>query len=321
MFSVFTKLADWLVYGLLSLPQDVSGTESLHFFIEDTSKIFVMLTLLMFFVGIFRSWISPEAVRGWLQGKPKSLAYLMAVLLGAITPFCSCSSIPLFIAFVSAGIPIGVTMAFLVTSPMVNEVAVILFGEAIGWQFTALYVLSGMAVGILGGVLVDLFKLERWVEGFVLQVEAPDQSLQESKLTLQTRLRLAWHETRDILKRVWLYVLLGVGLGAVIHGYVPQEWFIKHASAQHIWAVPLSVLVAIPLYSNVTGAVPVAEVLIQKGLPVGTTLAFIMSTVAISLPELLILRKVLKPQMLIFFVAYLSVAFIAIGYLFNGFFG
>lgn len=317
MLELFTKLADFVTYDALALDPAVHLAEAVHFFVEDTTKIFFLLTVLMLIVGFLRSWVSPEKVRHWLDGKPKILAYFLAVVLGAITPFCSCSSIPLFIAFLSSGIPLGVTMAFLITSPMVNEVAAILFGEAIGWHFTLAYVATGMLTGMFGGALIDFLKLEKWVEPFVFQVTTPTEDLDEPKLTIKKRLHHAWDETADILKRVWLYVLLGVGVGAGIHGFVPQEWFIAYAGADNLFAVPVAVLMAVPLYSNVTGVIPVAEVLIAKGLPVGTTLAFIMSTVAISLPELVILRKVLKFKMLAFFVAYLAIAFIIVGYGFN----
>lgn len=317
MLEIFTKLADFVAYDTLQLDPVTHLAEAVHFFIEDTTKIFFLLTSLMLIVGFLRSWVSPEKVRQWLDGKPKILAYILAVMLGAITPFCSCSSIPLFIAFLSSGIPLGVTMAFLITSPMVNEVAAVLFGEAIGWNFTLAYVGVGMVTGMVGGALIDFLKLNKWVEPFVFQVEAPSDGLNEPTFTIKQRFHHAWDETKDILKLVWIYVLIGVGVGASIHGFVPQEWFIAHASADNLLAVPIAVLIAVPLYSNVTGVIPVAEVLIDKGLPVGTTLAFIMSTVAISLPELVILRKVLKFKMLVFFVAYLAVAFIIVGYSFN----
>lgn len=321
MLEIFTLLANTVTYDLFQIAPETHLAEAVHFFIEDTTKIFFLLTALMLIVGFLRSWVSPEKVRHWLEGKPKIITYLLAVLLGAITPFCSCSSIPLFIAFLSSGIPLGVTMAFLITSPMVNEVAAILFGEAIGWDFTLAYVGVGMMTGMIGGALIDALKLEKWVEPFVFQAKRMDNDLDEPTQSLKKRFHHAWEETADILKRVWLYVLVGVGVGAGIHGFVPQEWFIANASAENLFAVPLAVIMAVPLYSNVTGVVPVAEVLIDKGLPVGTTLAFLMSTVAISLPELVILRKVLKLPMLIFFVGYLALAFIIVGYGFNWFYG
>lgn len=317
MFKIFTMLGDLIAYDLLGLDPTTHFAEAIHFFVEDTVKILFLITVLMTLVGFMRSWLSPEKVRHWLQGKPRWVAYFMAVSLGAITPFCSCSSIPLFIAFLSSGIPLGVTMAFLITSPMVNEVAAVLFGEAIGLDFTIAYVSTGMLVGIVGGVIIDFFKLEKWVEPFVFQVHVNDEGLNEKELTSILRLKYALNETIGLIKKVWVYIVIGVGVGAAIHGFVPQEWFIENAGAGNLFAVPLAVIIAIPLYSNVTGTIPVAEVLIAKGLPVGTTLAFIMSTVAISLPEIMILRKVLKPQMLVFFVAYMALAFILVGYGFN----
>lgn len=317
MLEIFTALANAITYDFLQIDRETHMAEAVHFFVEDTTKIFFLLTALMLIVGFLRSWVSPEKVRHWLEGKPKIIAYGLAVILGAVTPFCSCSSIPLFIAFLSSGIPLGVTMAFLITSPMVNEVAAVLFGEAIGWDFTLAYVAVGMITGMVGGVLIDALKLEKWVEPFVFQAKMAEGDLDEPKLNMKKRLSHAWDETADILGRVWLYVLIGVGVGAGIHGFVPQEWFIEHAGANNLFAVPLAVIMAVPLYSNVTGVVPVAEVLIAKGLPVGTTLAFIMSTVAISLPEMVILRKVLKLPMIAFFIAYLALAFIIVGYGFN----
>ncbi|MCB1538238.1 MAG: permease [Rhodospirillales bacterium] len=317
MIEIFTTFANAVTYDLLQADRETPLAEAVHFFVEDTTKIFFLLTSLMLIVGFLRSWVSPEKIRRWLEGKPRMIAYLLALILGAVTPFCSCSSIPLFIAFLSSGIPLGVTMAFLITSPMVNEVAAALFGEMIGWRFTLAYVGVGMMTGMIGGVLIDALKLEKWVEPFVYAAQKTQDGLNALKPTLQKRFRHAWDETADILKRVWRYVLVGVGIGAFIHGFVPQEWFIEHAGADNLLAVPVAVIAAIPLYSNATGIVPVAQVLIAKGLPVGTTLAFIMSTVAISLPELVILRKVLKAQMLAFFVIYLALAFIIVGYGFN----
>ena len=317
MLEIFTKIASAITYDLLKIDADTHLADAVNFFVEDTTKIFFLLTVLMMVVGFLRSWVSPEKVRHWLEGKPKIIAYLLAVILGAITPFCSCSSIPLFIAFLSSGIPLGVTMAFLITSPMINEVAAILFGEAIGWDFTLAYIAAGMITGIAGGALIDMLKLDKWVEPFVFDAQMGDSSPDEMRPTLKQRLSHAWDETADILNRVWLFVLIGVGVGAGIHGFVPQDWFVEHAGADNLFAVPLSVIAAVPLYANVMGVIPVAETLIAKGLPVGTTLAFIMSTVAISLPELVILRKVLRLPMLIFFVGYLSIAFMVVGYGFN----
>lgn len=317
MLEIFTRLADFLTYRLLALEKASKLGDAVHFFIEDTTKIYVLLLVMIYLIGFGRSYVSPEKVRLWLTGKSRFTGYVLAALLGVVTPFCSCSSVPLFIAFLSAGIPLGVTMAFLITSPLVNEVAVVLLGQAMGMNFTITYVGTGIALGIIGGFVIDTLKLDKWVEPYVWNIKMPTPETVAETSGWRWREKYARGEAVDIFKRVWLYVLIGVGLGAGLHGYVPQEWFLKHAGADNLFAVPLAVLIGIPLYSNATGIIPVAEVLLHKGVPVGTILAFIMSIVAISLPEILILRKVLKVQMLIFFVVFLFFSFIGIGYLFN----
>jgi uncharacterized membrane protein YraQ (UPF0718 family) len=316
MLSLFTHLADYVAYDLFGLSAGTQGGEAVHFFIEDITKIFFLLVVVVFVVGFLRSWVNPDKVRHWLEGRSRFAAYFLAVLLGAVTPFCSCSSIPLFIAFLSSGIPLGVTMAFLITSPMVNEVAAVLFGEAIGWNFALSYVAVGMGAGMLGGVLIDALKLEKYVEPFACAVPQD----MDRKMTLRSRVDFALAEVKSIVGKVGLYVLIGVWLGAVIHGYVPADWFLENVGAENFWSVPLAVLMGIPLYANVTGIVPVAESLIDKGLPVGTTLAFIMSTVGISLPEMIMLRRVLKPRLIAILVAYFFAAFTLVGYAFNAFF-
>lgn len=321
MLELFTDLATWLTYSVFALESGTKLADAVHFFIEDTSKIFFLLALMIYIIGFARSYVSPEKVRVWLTGKSRLTGYVLAALLGAVTPFCSCSSVPLFIAFLSAGIPLGVTMAFLITSPLVNEVAVVLLGEALGLKFMLSYVGTGIALGVIGGFVIDILKLDRWVEPYVWNIKMPTPANAEEAKGWTWRERYARGEAIDIVKRVWLYVLIGIGLGAGLHGYVPKEWFLAHAGPDNPFAVPLAVLMGIPLYSNATGIIPVAEVLMNKGVPVGTILAFIMSIVAISLPELLILRKVLKPQMLLFFVGYLFFAFVGVGYLFNFVFG
>lgn len=321
MLEIFTLMADAVTFDLLSLEKGTKLADAVHFFIEDTTKIFFLLALMIYIIGFARSYVSPEKVRVWLTGRSRFTGYVLAALLGALTPFCSCSSVPLFIAFLSAGIPLGVTMAFLITSPLVNEVAVVLLGEALGLQFTITYVGTGISLGIIGGFLIDTLKLNKWVEPYVWDIKMPTPQNAEEAKGWYWREKYARGEAIDIIKRVWLYVLIGVGLGAGLHGYVPQEWFMEHAGADNPFAVPVAVMAGIPLYSNATGIIPVAEVLLNKGVPIGTILAFIMSIVEISLPELLILRKVLKPQMLMFFVAFLFLAFIGVGYSFNIIFG
>lgn len=317
MFAVFTQLADIVTYRLLGLAPGERLAESVHFFIEDTTKIFALLVIVVFVMGLFRTLLSPEKVRGMIEGKSRGLAYGLASLLGAVTPFCSCSSVPLFIGFLEGGIPLGVTMAFLITSPLVNEVAVVILGAVMGWKMTTLYVVTGMAVGILGGMLIDRFRMERYVEEYVWKIRVGALAQVEADTSLRGRVRYAWGEVRDIVGRIWLYVFIGIGIGAALHGYVPEELFARYASADNPFAVPAAVLMGLPLYSNATGIIPVAEALLGKGVPTGTVIAFMMSVVAISPPEFIMLRKVLKPAMLLFFGLYLTVAFTLVGILLN----
>lgn len=320
MFEIFTILADWTAYGLLKLAPGGKAADAVHFFVEDTSKIFVLLVVIVFVMGLFRTMLSPEKVRGYIGGKSKGLGYGLAVILGAVTPFCSCSSVPLFIGFLEGGIPLGVTMAFLITSPLVNEVAVVILGSIMGWKMTAVYVATGMAVGAVGGVLIDHLGMERHVEDYVWKIRLGALTQTEADTSLQGRARYAWGEVRDIVGRIWLYVLIGIAIGSLLHGYVPQELFARYASADNPFAVPAAVLMGLPLYSNATGIIPVAEALIAKGVPLGTVIAFMMSVVAISPPEFVMLRKVLKPPMLVFFAAFLTLAFVLVGYFLNAVF-
>lgn len=317
MLRVFTLLADTVVYGWLGLDPATRTGAALHFFVEDVTKIFALLTAVIFVMGLFRTLLSPERVRVYLEGRSRWAAYVMAVLLGAVTPFCSCSSVPLFIGFVEAGIPVGATMAFLITSPMINEVAVVLLLSLLGWKLTLLYVVTGLLVGVVGGAIIDGLKLERWVEEYVWKIRVGTAPGPVARPTPRERVRFAWGEVRDIVGRIWAYVLVGVGIGAGLHGYVPQDFFARYAGADNPLAVPLAVLAGVPMYSNASGIIPVAEALLGKGVPVGTVLALMMSVVALSAPEMIILRKVLTVRMLGFMAGYLALAFIAVGYLFN----
>ena len=317
MFEIFTWLADWSTYDILRLKQGTQLAEAVHFFIEDVTKIFFLLAIIVFAIGFARSMLTPERVRKAVAGRSRVASYPMAVGLGAVTPFCSCSSVPLFIGFLEAGIPLGVTMAFLIASPMINEVAVVVLAAAVGWKVAVLYVIAGLTVGIIGGLAIEFFKLEKWVEEYVWKIRMGETSIQQVSTSFKQRLVYAWEQVKEIIGRIWLYVLVGVGLGAALHGFVPQEFFIKYASANNIFAVPSAVLVGIPLYSNATGVIPIVEALMGKGVPIGTVLALMMSVAAISLPEMIILRKVLKPQLIATFAGILFVAFIGVGYLFN----
>ncbi len=318
---MFKWLSDIITYQLLGFDSDTHAGEAVHFFIEDVTKIFFLIIFIMTLVSFFRSHLDSAKVRDYLEGKPKFIAYILAVILGSITPFCSCSSIPLFIGFVEAGIPFGVTMAFLITSPMINEVALIVFASVVGWQLAFVYIATGMAIGIIGGLLMEKLGFEKYIESYVSDMRSGESENQEKAITsFKERVHYAFGYTKDILDKIWVYVILGIGVGAYLHGYVPEEFFAKYASADNMFSVPIAVFLGIPLYSSATGVIPIAEALLGKGVPIGTVLAMMMSVVAISLPEMIILRKVLKPRLLIYFSVFMFCAFIIVGYLYNAVF-
>ncbi|WP_375752184.1 permease [Vibrio sp. HN007] len=326
MFQVFSDLATWLVYGLLDLSPDTKFGEALHFFVEDTTKIFALLIVMIYVIALLRASLNVERVRDYLAGKHRMFGYVMGAVFGSITPFCSCSSIPVFLGFTSAGIPLGITMAFLITSPLINEVAVLLLVGLLGWKFTAMYILIGIAVGILGGMFLDAIGAERWLQSFAADAlkrgreSQEDESLEvqdETKLTLKERHEFAKDETTEIFGRVWKWVFIGVGLGAALHGFVPDGWIEAHLGDRQWWSVPAAVLLGIPLYSNATGVIPVMESLIVNGLPIGTTLAFCMSTVAASFPEFILLKQVMQWKLLATLFVVLLTAFTLVGWFFN----
>ncbi len=326
MFQMFTDLASWLVFDLLNLSPNSKLGDALHFFVEDTTKIFALLIIMIYLIAIIRASLDIERVRDYLAGKHRFTGYLLGSIFGAITPFCSCSSIPVFLGFTSAGIPLGITMAFLITSPLINEVAVLLLVSLLGWKFTVLYVLIGISVGMLGGLFLDVIKAERWLvsfaadalkQGSINQKESPTRTQEVKKLSLQERHQFAKDETSEIFGRVWKWVFIGVGLGAALHGFVPEGWIEAYLGDRQWWSVPAAVLLGIPLYSNATGVIPVMESLIMNGLPIGTTLAFCMSTVAASFPEFILLKQVMKWPLLMVLFAVLLVAFTLVGWIFN----
>ncbi len=314
---MFEALADWLAFDVFGLTADSSMGESVHFFIMDITKIFFMLVTIIYIMGLFRSFVSPEKVRTYIQGKSKFAARVLAIVLGAVTPFCSCSSVPLFIGFVEAGIPLGVTFSFLIASPMINEIAVVMLWGMVGWKITALYVASGMVVAFFGGIIMEKFKPERWVEDYVWKIQMGEVQTIEQDNSLPARHRYAFGEVKEIVGRIWKWVILGVGLGALFHGYFPENWAASLGDANNWLAVPMSVLIGVPLYSNAVGVIPLAEAMLLKGVALGTTLSFMMSIAAISLPELLILRKVIQWQALALFTAIVTVSIMLVGWFFN----
>jgi uncharacterized membrane protein YraQ (UPF0718 family) len=313
---MFELMADWLVYGVAGLRGTRFG-DAAHFFVMDVSKILVLLTLVIYTMGLLRALLRPERVREFIRKRGNVSSRFMAVGLGAVTPFCSCSSVPLFIGFVEAGIPLGVTLSFLIASPMVNEVAIVVLATVIGWKMALIYVISGLSVALIGGFVLERFKPERWVEEYVWQIKMGDAQLEAEVMTLKLRHQYAWAQVKEIVGRIWKYILIGVGIGSLMHGYVPKEFIAGIAGDGGLFSVICAVLVGVPLYSDAVGIIPVAEVLLQKGVPVGTVLAFMMAVVALSFPEMLILRKVVKWPLLVVFAAYLATAFVVTGMLFN----
>lgn len=328
MLGIFGDFASWLTYSVMGLSAQTKLGDAVHFFIEDVSKIFALLVVMIYVIALLRASLNVETVRDYLASKHKSIGYLMGSGFGAITPFCSCSSIPVFLGFTSAGIPVGITMAFLITSPLINEVAVLLLMSLLGWKFTVLYVVIGMLVGILGGVFLDAIRAERWLQSFAAKALERGQKAtpaagihpeETPKMSMQERHQFAKDEAFEIFGRVWKWVIVGVGLGAALHGFVPDGWIQEHLGDGQWWSVPAAVLLGIPLYSNATGVIPVMESLIVNGLPIGTTLAFCMSTVAASFPEFILLKQVMQWKLLAILFAMLLVAFTLVGWLFNAF--
>jgi uncharacterized membrane protein YraQ (UPF0718 family) len=309
-------LASYITHDLVRLDRSSQLADALNFFIYDTIKIFLLLAAVIFVVSIIRSYFPPERTKRILSQKREFIGNILAALLGIVTPFCSCSAVPLFIGFVEAGVPLGVTFSFLISSPMVNEVAVVLLWGLFGWKITAVYMGTGLVVAILAGLIIGKLKLEKWVEEYVYKIRI-GQGQEIMKKAFKERLQYARWNTSDILKRVWLFVILAIGVGGFIHGYVPQDFLVRYAGNGSPFAVPLAVALGVPLYSNAAGVIPIVYALMEKGLSMGTVLAFMMAVTALSLPEMIILRKVLKVKMLAVFVSIMTATIIAVGYLFN----
>ena len=310
------EFAQYMTYDLMGLNHGSRLAEASEFIIYDTTKIFLLLTVIIFAVSVIRSYFPPERTKKILSHRKEFIGNIMASLLGIVAPFCSCSAVPLFIGFVEAGVPLGVTFSFLISSPMVNEVAVVLLWGLFGWRIAAIYISAGLLVAMLGGFIIGKLRLEKWVQDYVYKLHL-GETLEAAKQSFKERLQYARWNTADILKRVWLFVLVAIGIGGFIHGYAPQDFLVRYAGPRNPFAVPVAVLIGVPLYSNAAGVIPIVYALMEKGLSMGTVLAFMMSVTALSLPEMIILRKVLKVQLLIVFVAIMTVTIIAVGYLFN----
>jgi len=311
-------LWDRFFYDALGMAPTDRLTETLHFFVYDTIKIVLMLVGIIFIVTVLRSYMSIERTRALLGGRREGAGNVMAAGLGVITPFCSCSAVPAFIGFVAAGVPIGVTLSFLIASPLVNEIAIGLLFSLFGWQVTALYIVAGLAVAISAGWVLGRLGVEKWVEPFVFETKLGGQVIDSTAgLTFDQRIQMGIEEVATILRKIWPYLLVGIGLGAVIHGWVPTDFFTTYAGPGNAAGVVVAVGIGVPLYSNAAGIMPLVQALYEKGLPMGTLLAFMMSVVALSLPELILLRRVLQPQLLGAFVGVVAAGIVAVGYLFN----
>jgi hypothetical protein len=315
-YNVIQPLAEWVAYGLLGLRHGTQLGESVAFFLYDVPKILLLLSGMIFVIGVIRTFFSPARTRALLGGRREGVGNVLASLLGVVTPFCSCSAVPLFIGFLEAGVPLGVTFSFLIAAPTINEVALIMLLGLFGWEVAALYVASGLTVAIVGGWLIGRLRLEGEVEPFVWQVRTGPGGLAET-LRWPERFARAWDTVKDIVGKVWLYVVVGIAIGAGIHGYVPESALAGVMGAQAWWSVPAAVLLGVPLYSNAAGVIPIVSALMDKGAALGTALAFMMSVVGLSLPEIIILRRVLKPRLIAIFVATVAGAIVMTGYLFN----
>lgn len=316
VYQLIQPLANWLVYTALQIPSDSRLGESLDFFFYDVPKILLLLTGMVFLISVLRTFFSPERSRALLGGRREGIGNVLAALLGIVTPFCSCSAVPLFIGFVESGIPLGVTFSFLIAAPTINEIAVVMLFGLFGWRVAGLYIGSGLVIAIVAGSLIGRFHLEGSVEGFVWQMQV-NASGEGERLTWPERIQRAWQSVKEIVGKVWLYVVAGIAVGAGIHGYVPAAALAGIMGKGEWWSVPAAVLLGIPLYSNAAGIIPIVSALMEKGASLGTVLAFMMSVVGLSLPEMIILRRVLKPKPLAIFIGVVALAIIITGYLFN----
>jgi uncharacterized membrane protein YraQ (UPF0718 family) len=313
--NMWKAVVDWLVYGVFGLSAQSHLAAALNFFIYDTVKIFFLLAVIIFAVAIIRSFFPPEKTKQILSKFPETAGNILAALLGIVTPFCSCSAVPLFIGFIEAGVPLGVTFSFLVSSPMVNEVALILLWGLFGWKVALIYIVSGVLIAIISGMVIGGLKLEKYVEDYVYQIQMANSEIPNPTWT--ERLSYAKGYVLEILHKVWLYVLVGIALGGLMHGYAPANLLTKIAGHSNPLAVPVAVLIGVPLYSNAAGVIPIVKVLMDKGMAIGTALSFMMAITALSLPEGIILRKVLKPRLLAIFFGVVAIGIMITGYLFN----
>ncbi len=316
VYGRLAGLAEWFVFTVIGLSPESQLARAVEFFLYETPKVLMLLGLVVFGVGIVRSYFTPERTRAILQGRRESAGNVLAALLGIVTPFCSCSAVPLFIGFVTTGVPLGVTFSFLIAAPMVNEVALVLLFGLFGWKVAALYLGTGLFIAIIAGWVLGRLRLERYVEEWVYATQT-GAAATEASMGWPERLRLGLEAVRDIVGRVWIYVLLGIAVGAGIHGYVPENFMASIMGKEAWWSVPFAVVLGVPMYSNAAGIIPIVQALLGKGAALGTVLAFMMSVIALSLPEAIILRKVLKPRLIVTFFGIVAAGIMGVGFLFN----
>lgn len=323
-FSVFMFLllnldhiSKWITYSFFKLDPSSKISSAVEFFIYDTPKVLILLILIVFVVGIIRTFFTPERTRKFLSGKKEFTGNVLAALLGVTTPFCTCSAIPLFIGFVTTGVPLGVTFSFLISAPMVNEVALVLLFGLFGWKIALLYMTTGLFIAILSGWIIGKLKLEKHVEEWVYKSHAQSVAEESKSLTWQDRVDIGFESIKEIVYKVWPYLVAGIAIGAFVHGYVPENYLASIMGKNAFWSVPIAVLIGIPLYSNAAGIIPIVQSLLEKGAALGTVLAFMMAVIGLSLPEMIILRKVLKLRLILIFVGIVGFGILMMGYLFN----
>lgn len=314
-FAPLATLSEWLTYEVIGLEEGSALGESVAFFLYDVPKIILMLVVIVFVVAVIRTYFPPERTKKLLSHSRLYLGNILAALLGVVTPFCSCSAVPLFIGFVEAGVPLGVTFSFLIASPMVNEIALVLLWGMFGWEIAAIYLVAGLLIAIVAGIVIGKLGLEDQVEEYVYQVKVGETPIAE--MVWRDRVQYAKGSVKEIVGKVWPWVVVAIGIGALMHGYLPDDFLARIAGENNPLAVPLAVVVGVPLYSSAAAVIPIVSVLVDKGVEMGTVLAFMMAVTALSIPELIILRQVLKPRLIGIFVGIMTVSIISVGYLFN----
>jgi uncharacterized protein len=316
LYISLQPLVDALI-ALIGLPQGAHGTEALRFFLFEVPKVLLLLTLIVFVVGIIRSYFSPERTRRILGDKKLVIGNVFASLLGVVTPFCSCSAIPLFLGFIESGIPLGVTFSFLIAAPMINEVALVLLFGLFGWKTALLYMSTGLFIAMISGYIIGIMKLENYVEPWVYEVKAGHLEMAEEKMLFSQRISAGVDAVIEIVSKVWIYIVIGIAVGAGIHGYIPENFMAGIMGKSVWWSVPVAVLIGVPMYSNAAGIIPIVQALLEKGASLGTVLAFMMAVIGLSLPETIILKKVLKLPLIFAFIGVVAVGIIIVGYVFN----